>query len=263
MTINANYKPMAYVSDGVSVTYYINFVFFNDEVEAVNEDGIKYENYTIIRNSNGKGSIVFGAPLEKGTKVIIRRSVPLVQSVTFNEGGNFPADDFEFSLDRIYMILQGMGYDISRSIVLPEKYKDFEDFDKNIVRFPFNTQSENTPLEWDGSIDYQIKDICIYDKNMYINVTGSNKGTPPNYTDSGWFKCGTITYTTSGIDSMLSNKADRDNVYTKDEVDTKTDKFYTKTEIDNKVADFYTKEEVDNKIGDIDSVLDTLNGEVI
>ena len=156
MTINANYKPIAYVSDGGSVTYYINFVFFNDEVEAVNEDGVKYENYTIIRNSNGKGSIVFGAPLEKGTKVIIRRSVPLVQSVTFNEGGNFPADDFEFSLDRIYMILQGMGYDISRSIVLPEKYKDFEDFDKNIVRFPFNTQSENTPLEWDGSIDYQI-----------------------------------------------------------------------------------------------------------
>lgn len=238
MTISADYKPINYISDGVSVTYYINWVFLDNDVEAVNEDGVRFENYSILRNSDGKGSIVFAAPLEKGTKVVVRRCIPLNQSISFNEGAPFPADEFEYALDRIYMILQEMGYDISRSLVLPEKYKNFEEYDRDIVRFPFTNKAE-----WDSSIDYEIKDLCFFNDVLYVNIRGSNKGVRPDIENSGWEKIANLTYNKQEIDFKVSQKVDAGDVYLKDEV--------------------YSKGEIDDKIGNIDEVLDNINGEII
>lgn len=69
-------------------------------------------------------------------------------------------------------------------------------------------------------------------------------------------------YTKSEVDSKFNN------VYSKSEVDTSFGNVYTKADVYTKAevynnSEVYTKAEVDIKIGDIETLLDTINGEII
>lgn len=246
MTVSADYKPLVYIANGITTNFVITWSFFDKEVRVVNENGVNLTGYSIYNSGRG-GAIIFNEAPKSG-KVVILRDVKYNQSIEFNEGENFPAEDYEYSLDRIYMALQELGYEISRCFALPEKYTDFEDFDKNIVRLRYNHIYLDRPLDWVDSIDYDTSDICLYENCAYVNTITGNKGVIPSSLKSGWVKIGTITYSTSEIESKLSEKADVKEVYSKAEVDIKVNG---------------VKAEVDSKIGDIDRVLDLINGEVI
>lgn len=263
MTVSADYKPLVYIANGITTNFVITWSFFDKEVRVVNENGVNLTGYSIYNSGRG-GAIIFNEAPKSG-KIVILRDVKYNQSIEFNEGENFPAEDYEYSLDRIYMALQELGYEISRCLSLPEKYRDFEDFDNTIVRVRYNKSSLSAPFDWDSSISYDVHDICVFNGGLYINTLPANKGTAPSSSTSGWVKLATSSYTSTEIDTKLDNKANKSDVYTKEQVNTRLDLKADEIDLKNKAdkEDVYTKAEVDSKIGDIDSVLDSINGEKI
>lgn len=224
MTVSANYKPIAYVGNGVVTNFVITWKFFDNEVVVTDEYGRALSGYEVINSGNG-GTVIFNeAPVGK---IFISRKVKYNQDVEFNEGENFPAEDYEYSLDRIYMALQELGYKVGRGVQLPEGAETLEDVIKNFV----SADASNRAV-YDNGVTYKKGDICFDDTNytLYYRYGNSVTGQRPSINVAGW--------------QILGN-------------------YIPESFIDGKLRNFYTKEEVDNKIGDIDSVLDTLNGEVI
>lgn len=115
MTINANYRPVSYEANGVATSFTIPWKFVNKEVSVKNESGVAYsEDLYTVYNAEGKngagGYVIFKSAPEEGHKVVIYRETSLVQDVDFIEGENFPAEDFEYTLDKLYMALQEASY---------------------------------------------------------------------------------------------------------------------------------------------------------
>lgn len=264
MTISASYKPLTYIGNGVTTNFVITWKFFDKEIEVTDEEGNIYSGYEVI-NSNSGGTVIFkNAPTGK---VIISRKVPLNQSVEFNEGEDFPAEDYEYSLDRIYMSLQDMGYEIGRAVSVPQEFETVEEFLATFVKVSNNGY-------WSAYKTYDNGDICVDEQNftLYLRTGGKIYGIRPSDNQSGWTVIANYLSPENVerlIESIVNEKMK--GYYTKDEtvslINSKTQNFYTKTEttnlVDGKVKDFYTKDEIDGKIGDIDTVLDSINGEVI
>lgn len=231
MTIISYYEPIIYKANGVATQFIIPWKFFKEEVIVKDEFGVVYPKYTIINSGDG-GTVIFDeAP--RG-KVVISRYIPLNQEVAFIEGENFPAEDYEYSLDRIYMILQKHHSELLKSIRVPEQYANFDAFLYDLVR----TNSSDEGL-WSSTVNYQKGMICKYNQTLYYRYSNAeNKGVSPEDDSTGW--------------TVLANFSDLNNYYTKVE----TDKLIT--DLDSSIKSY-----VDNKIGDIDSILDFINGEVI
>lgn len=233
MTVNANYKPITYTANGVSTSFTVNWKFFNDELSVQDETGAEYHKnlYTIFNSESARGgTIVFKEPPAMGKYITISRKIPLTQEVKFIEGENFPAEDFERSLDRLYMILQEYGLTIDKAITLPEGYGSADEFVNGIVR-----------IQGDGyyypNLTYKRGDICWlenalgYDIVAWIRTGGEVTGVSPVDNPSGWWVLSAV-----GVSSST---------------------------LDNKLSSYYTKAQVDEKIGQIDNVLDLINGEIV
>lgn len=257
MTVSANYEEKTYVGDGETVRFPVNFKFFDDEIEVYKDKSfyryVKGGDYTIENKATEYGgAVVFKTAPERGSFVTIIRSVPLNQLVSFIEGEDFPASDYEYSLDRIVMALQEMKEKLTRCAAAPLGEK-WEVFAQKLVKL-------TDEWVWRENVCYQRGALaCFGAENAdgelallkwYLCLEDNNIGNSPAQNPNKWLPFG---YGVTAIDVLLAGKID---VSFADEV-------YTKEEVDNGFGNFYTKEEVDVKIGDIDTVLDVINGEEI
>lgn len=100
MTISAKYEPIEYIGDGKTTNFVPPFRFFDREIE-VTINGSPTDRFDTLG-----GTVIFHTAPAKDSVVVFKRRVPLEQQIKFIEGENFPAADFEYSLDRLYMALQ-------------------------------------------------------------------------------------------------------------------------------------------------------------
>ncbi len=122
MTIQNELSKVVYIADGNNTTFEIPFYFFdkdiavycNDDTTAVQETDYTITNY---ENNNG-GEVVFKTAPQLGTKITILRDVPLTQLIKFLEGEDFPAEDYENSLDKMIMALQQIKETTKRMLTL-------------------------------------------------------------------------------------------------------------------------------------------------
>lgn len=113
MTISAKYEPIEYIGDGSTRNFVPPFRFFDREIE-VTINGKPTDKFDALN-----GTVVFHTAPAKDSVVVFKRKVPLEQQIKFIEGENFPASDFEHSLDRLYMALQELKYNVE-NIKVPE-----------------------------------------------------------------------------------------------------------------------------------------------
>lgn len=105
MTITSEVCKVTYIGNGTTKEFSVPFKFFDNEL-SVSLNGEETSDYSITQNSSLTGSISFTEAPNSGVYVSIARAVPLTQNTRFIEGEDFPAKDYENSLDRIYMALQ-------------------------------------------------------------------------------------------------------------------------------------------------------------
>jgi hypothetical protein len=125
MTIQTETNKVVYVMDGTSSTLTIPFYFFDKQIAVYKNDStiplVCDVDYTITNQPNYQGGeISFIKPIEKGATITIKRNVELTQLVKFIEGEKFPAQDFEYSLDKMIMALQQLKEEVSRAISIPQ-----------------------------------------------------------------------------------------------------------------------------------------------
>lgn len=109
MTISAKYEPIEYIGDGKTTNFVPPFRFFDKEIE-VTINGNPTDRFDTLG-----GTVIFHTAPADGAVVVFKRRVPLAQEVKFIEGENFPASDFEYSLDRLYMALQELKYNLEKA----------------------------------------------------------------------------------------------------------------------------------------------------
>lgn len=123
MTIQNSTCRAAYIADGQTVSYPVPFYFFNQELQVYQNDEqepVDQSLYTITKSETATGGeITFAEAPAAETKIIILRNVALTQLVTFLEGEDFPASDYEYSLDRMIMALQQLKELLGRTLAVP------------------------------------------------------------------------------------------------------------------------------------------------
>ncbi len=123
MTVQSETNKVVYIGDGVTKIFAIPFYFFDKQINV-------YINYSkdpftdwgyILRNPEGYagGEIEFYNPPIEGTVITIMRKVDLKQLITFLEGEDFPAKDYEYALDKLTMALQQVHECLERAVLVP------------------------------------------------------------------------------------------------------------------------------------------------
>ena len=119
MTVDSSYTEETYIANGTTTTFpwtsdydktygtlVVTKVDENGNVLATYTEGT---DYTIVNKS-----VVFNTAPAEGTRIHLNRHTYRGQEVTFIEGENFPAKDYEDSLDRILMIEQEQDNNLTK-----------------------------------------------------------------------------------------------------------------------------------------------------
>ena len=182
MTVTSKECKVTYIGNGTTKQFSIPFVFFNDEISVL-VNGEKAQGYSIVQNSLYMGYVSFEVAPADGDKISISRAVPLTQNTRFIEGEDFPAKDYENSLDRIYMALQQLelliqerldGYTKEEVDGLLEKKADKKDFESVYV-------FDNNRVYLNGWKDSSVFDEYKYENTFLTPITL----TKINYKTSG------------------------------------------------------------------------------
>ncbi len=125
MTIQTQTSKVVYVADGSTANFIVPFYFFNQELVVYKNNSttplVYNVDYQITNQPNYQGGeVIFINTPQKGDIISIKRNVELTQLVKFIEGEKFPAQDFEYSLDKMIMALQQLKEQLSNAISLPE-----------------------------------------------------------------------------------------------------------------------------------------------
>ena len=123
-------------NNSTSNSYAIPFVFFeNSHIKCVvtTSAGVDTEltlgstfNVTGAGNANG-GSLTTTTAVPNTSKVTIYRSVPVTQTTSYQEGGDFPAASHEKALDKLTMIAQQTKRLADRALRVPESQNNPSD----------------------------------------------------------------------------------------------------------------------------------------
>lgn len=121
MTVDSSYTEKTYFANGTTTmfpwtsdydsTYGALVVTRIDASGEVLETYVEGTDYTIIENT-----VVFNTAPADGTRIHIDRHTYRGQEVTFIEGEDFPAKDYETSLDRLFMIEQEQDKALEKEI---------------------------------------------------------------------------------------------------------------------------------------------------
>lgn len=128
MTIQTEISKAVYVGDGISSSVVIPFYFFEKQIavyKGLDEVPlIEGTDYTLSGAGDFTGGAVnFTNPPAEGEVITIARNVDLTQLITFLEGEDFPASDYEYALDKLTMALQQIREVLSRAVVVPRNGK--------------------------------------------------------------------------------------------------------------------------------------------
>ncbi|MBO5038825.1 MAG: hypothetical protein J6C85_05155 [Alphaproteobacteria bacterium] len=218
MTVQSENSKAVYIANGTTTSFAIPFYFFNKEIAVCTGvdqtplvEGTDYDLSGAGQPSGGE--VVFKTAPAANTKITIKRNVPLTQLTTFIEGENFPARDYEISLDRLIMALQSIKETLSRCVSIPDG-------------------AEKTPEE-------------IYELMLEINDNFNLIKQVPALTDK------VLEYYQKTI-VLLQNYDTKEEVntklasyYTKSEINAS---YYTKSELNTTLADYYDKDDVNTLV---------------
>lgn len=107
MTVTNNYDTITYIANGTTTNFPWTYDYdatYGALVVKNETDDITYvegEDYTITNKT-----VIFNSAPANGKKIVLSRFTYRGQEVTFIEGEDFPAKDYETSLDRLFMIEQ-------------------------------------------------------------------------------------------------------------------------------------------------------------
>lgn len=128
MTIKSEVSKAKYIGNGETLSFAVPFKFFKNEDDSAQinvyigdkalllKEKIDYE--VIGAGDERGGAVIFYNPPESGEIVAIIRNVPAIQETRFIEGEDFPAKEYENSLDKQTMLIQSLSETISRAVVL-------------------------------------------------------------------------------------------------------------------------------------------------
>lgn len=210
MTVTSEECKVTYIGNGTTKQFSIPFVFFNDEISVL-VNGFTPQGYSIVQNSLYMGYVSFTEAPADGDKISISRAVPLTQNTRFIEGENFPAEDYENSLDRIYMALQENknlteeklnGYTKEEVDGLLENKEDKKDF-KSVYVFDNRKVYLN---EW--------KDSSVFDEYKYENTFY----TPISLTKTNYRVSGNVVFSLSDAESGNFASVARFSIYMGDKI---------------------------------------------
>lgn len=224
MTVINKASLITYLANGTTTNFAVPFKFFNDELAVyVNKTFATYEkgvDYTIEGAGNPHGGeIVFKAAPPAGEYITITRDIVLNQMVKFIEGENFPASDYEYSLDRIIMALQEFMQKLKRCVQFPAGADDWDAFAATLLKMNYQGQLQTY---WKKSYPYGMGELTRYGEYWWLSLYENNKGNKPGNSSPYWSKFAIYgSYTTNEIDNKLTLKANVADVYTKAEVDGK------------------------------------------
>ena len=122
MTIQNDTSRAVYIADGKTSSFVVPFRFFERQLNVYFDDNaepLAADDYAASASETASGGeIVFSSAPAAGTKITILRNVELTQLVKFIEGEDFPAADYEYSLDKMIMALQQMKEYLNRALVV-------------------------------------------------------------------------------------------------------------------------------------------------
>ena len=271
MTILSNYSETTYSCNGVTKTFTIPWKFFDDEISIYKNKSFSYytkgEDYTIINNGDG-GEVTFNEAPAAGSYITITRAIPLYQLIKFLEGEDFPAEDYEYALDRIYMAIQELSQKIKRCWeIAPGE----EEPSQTLENYLYHNSQES--FVWDSSIEYRKNQIIQYGDSSYICKAETSKGENP-ISSSNWQQIARSTIydiITQGNDITAEGELRYYPVSTWGGLTTGDTYFKMnllsgsivptinaatgKLTVPGGITDVYNKSEIDNMIGDIETAL--------
>jgi len=224
MTVVNEASLITYQANGTTTNFAVPFKFFDKELAVyVNKTFTTYEkdvDYTITGAGNPQGGeIVFKEAPAVGIYITISRDVVLNQMVKFIEGEDFPAADYEYSLDRVIMALQEFMQKLRHCVQFPLGADDWDTFAASLLKMNYQGQQQTY---WREDYPYGIGELTRYNEYWWLSLYDSNKGNKPGNSSPYWSKFAIYdSYTTNEIDNKLTLKADLADVYTKEEVDGK------------------------------------------
>lgn len=124
MTIQTETSKVVYTADGKAQEFPVPFYFFANQIAVYRNFSdtplCEGKDYVVENLENYSGGIVkFAEVPPAGDIITITRNVELKQLITFLEGENFPAVDFEHALDKLTMGLQQLRECMARAVVVP------------------------------------------------------------------------------------------------------------------------------------------------
>ncbi|MCE2510395.1 MAG: hypothetical protein J4G10_05395 [Alphaproteobacteria bacterium] len=108
LTVGDVRPRVQYTADGVQTSFtYLFPIFDAADLEVFFDDGGTPGAHTItgVGNSGG-GNVVFDSPPADGTRITLRRDMPVARSTDFQEGGDFRASIINEELDKLTMFVQ-------------------------------------------------------------------------------------------------------------------------------------------------------------
>lgn len=129
MTVSSEVSSVSYNGNGSTQIFAVPFYFLDDSHLRVilrAADGTETvqtitTNYTVSGAGNQDGgSVTMLAAPASGVTLAIVRNVPATQETDYVANDPFPAESHERALDKLTMLIQQAGFDISRAIRVPD-----------------------------------------------------------------------------------------------------------------------------------------------
>lgn len=137
MTVASTDSYIQYNGDGVTNTFQIPFYFLlNSDISAIVGDGggearelIYGLDFSVSGGGDPEGGFAtFNEKFATGFYLLIYRSPPVTQETKYYENGKFPATSHEKALDKLTMLIQGIGWNNDNlSLKMPYFYALYYD----------------------------------------------------------------------------------------------------------------------------------------
>lgn len=109
-----------FVADGEVTEFFYNFATFGeDDLDVYIGEKLQTTNYSVVRNDECGGKVVFSQPPKEGDVVTIIRNLEIKRTSDFQESGAFRAKVINHELDYQVASIQQLDEKVSRTIMVP------------------------------------------------------------------------------------------------------------------------------------------------